>query len=500
MRNFARSGLCLWLTLCSGLALSAETGEPSGDTDLDQLLQGFEEPAASAPEGGDEALDAVLKGFDDEAQAPSPSLEAIIEGFEDTTDHSALTQAPSVPASPFDSNLTLRASAAYNIDHAAPAPGQADYRGLSRARLQATPELRWKTAGGWRGLLNANFFYDASYAINGRDQYTEQVLESNQSEAELRELYIQGSLTPDLDIKIGRQIVVWGKSDSLRVVDVLNPLDSRETGLVDIEDLRLPVAMAKADYYVGNWQLSGILIPEIRFNKTAPYGSDFYPAPAPPASEIVPADGLDNMEYAMALSGRFQGWDMSFHAASIYNDSPYLDPGPPPSQQHSRLTMGGIAFTAVSGSFLYKAELAYFDGLQFFHGNGKEFSRVDTLLGVDYSGFRNTTLTLEVVDRYLLDYQAALQQLPDNKQEHESAIALRYTQTFLHERMELSLLAALAGNLGEGGGFYRTQLSYDLSDELNLTGGGIFYQDGDSNFFKTLADNDRLFVELKYEL
>ena len=49
--------------------------------------------------------------------------------------------------------------------------------------------------------------------------------------------------------KLGRQIVNWGRSDTVRVLDVINPLDNREPGLVDIEDLRLPVTMARVDYF-----------------------------------------------------------------------------------------------------------------------------------------------------------------------------------------------------------------------------------------------------------
>lgn len=489
--------LSLCLLLASSFAHAAE-GE-----NLDDLLQGFDEPVATQPAAndGDASLDAVLEGFAEEPASANgdSALDAVLGGFDDQAP-ATVNETTSKPASPFNSSLTLRASTTYNIDHDAPAAGKTDYRGLSRARLQLSPEIRWKMDNGWRGLASASFFYDASYEINGRSQYTDQVLDENESEAELRELYIQGSLTPNLDLKLGRQIVAWGKSDSLRVVDVLNPLDRRETGMVDIEDLRLPLTMAKADYYFGDWQLSGILIPEIRFNKNAPYGSDFYPSPSAPSPEVIPSSSLDNMEYAMALSGRFHGWDLSLHAAHIINDSFHIDAGPPKTLQHSELDMLGMAFTAVSGSFLYKAEMAHFDGLKFQHGGDNEFSRLDVMLGVDYSGIKNTTLTLEVIDQYLLNYQAALKQQPDDTEEHEGAIAFRYTQTFMHERLELTFLLALSGDMGEGGGFYRPQASYDLSDNINITGGGIFYEGGDSSFFNALEDNDRLFLELKYEL
>ena len=40
------------------------------------------------------------------------------------------------------------------------------------------------------------------------------------------------------------------------MVDVLNPTDSREPGLIDIDDSRLPVTMTQLDYYTGDWNLN----------------------------------------------------------------------------------------------------------------------------------------------------------------------------------------------------------------------------------------------------
>ena len=96
-------------------------------------------------------------------------------------------------------------------------------------------------------------------------------------EAEFTEVYLQGSLLRDLDLKIGRQVVNWGTGETFRVVDVLNPLDNREPGLVDIEDLRLPVVMTKLDYYFGDWDLSLIAVHERRFSDDPVFGSDFFP-------------------------------------------------------------------------------------------------------------------------------------------------------------------------------------------------------------------------------
>ena len=73
------------------------------------------------------------------------------------------------------------------------------------------------------------------------------------------------AITNNFDLKAGRQIVVWGRMDNIRVNDVLNPLDLRIPGLTDIEDLRLPVFMTRVDYYLANIALTGYLIHERRY-------------------------------------------------------------------------------------------------------------------------------------------------------------------------------------------------------------------------------------------
>jgi hypothetical protein len=39
---------------------------------------------------------------------------------------------------------------------------------------------------------------------------------------------------------------------------------------------------------------------------------------------------------------------------------------------------------------------------------------------------------------------------------------------------------------------------YDLTDTIELTGGVVFYKSGDLPRFKNVGENDRLYLEIKY--
>src|SRR3989338_1339161 len=256
------------------------------------------------------SLDQALEGFDEPAPSSTASINDALEGFDDFAVTPAKNETRQKADAPWRFSGATTLSTTWNYAHDAPAPGESDHRGLSRLRGKLSLELDGQLNETWRAHLSGYTFYDAAYALKGRDGYTNEFIGSMESEAELGEAFVQGRLHSSLDLKLGRQIVVWGKSDSLRVTDVINPLDNREPGMVDIEDLRLPLTMARADLYLGDWGLTALAIPEIRFNKNPAWGSDFYPTAMLSPKEITPEDGGGNTEYAFAANGLFSGWDL----------------------------------------------------------------------------------------------------------------------------------------------------------------------------------------------
>lgn len=474
-----------------------------GDTAGDELLDGFDDQEPiTAPSQEDELLD----GFEEDAPQ-SDVDDDLLEGFED--DGPAPDLRRDEVAAPIGEEVWVhlgghtKAAASYNFAHGAPEAGETDWRGLSRLKVELLLELDAKLGDGWRAFVSGKGFYDFVYSLKGRDEYTQDVLNAYESELELRDTYLQGSLTKNLDIKIGRQIVVWGKSDNIRVVDRINPLDLREPGLTDIEDLRLPVTMTKLDYYWGDFNLSGMAIHEVRFNQTPPYGSDFYPLEIPPPPEVVPDSKLENTQFALALSGIFSGWDLALYWADLYNAETYLDvvaPGFPPVvvQKHARINMVGAATNVALGNWMLKAEAAWLDGLRFTTQPDKTYTGLDLLAGVEYSGFSDTVISLEIADQHIIDHDDELSQEPVRRDEDQIQWVARLTRDFMNETLSLTLLLSVYGEMWQDGAFQRLSAQYDITDALMVNGGVVFYQSGDLPMFEDVEDNDRLFLEFKY--
>lgn len=390
-----------------------------------------------------------------------------------------------------------RVGTAVNIAHDAPDPGETDWRGLSRLRAELQLEADFRR-GGWKLFISGKGTYDVAYALNGRSDYTEEVLDAYESELELREAYLQGAPTDTIDLTIGRQIAVWGRSDNFRTCDLLNPLDNREPGLIDIEDLRLPLAMTKVDLYHGDWNLSLIAIHEHRFDKLPAFGHDFFPGSTPGPPERIPAQTLENTEYAGELTGIFNNWDLSFYGASLYNDLPSFVPGPVPALTHPKITMAGAAMTCAAGNFLFIAEAAHIRGLRYGNDPGKDYNRTDLLAGVEYRGFKDTSISLDLLNRHLHGYGDLLETSFEAPLRNDFQAALRITRTLMNERLELTALFVSMGEHARNGSFERLTATWEIGEGLSMTGDLVTYQSG-TGTMANAGDNDRIALAIRQD-
>ena len=65
----------------------------------------------------------------------------------------------------------------------------------------------------------------------------------------IRECYLQAGADA-FSVKVGKQICVWGKADTVAVTDILAPRDRSEFVFIDLEDSRFGQWMISADFYL----------------------------------------------------------------------------------------------------------------------------------------------------------------------------------------------------------------------------------------------------------
>jgi hypothetical protein len=102
---------------------------------------------------------------------------------------------------------------------------------------------------------NASLHGELNFIFDSEAQPTEHQAHMDYSQNDyLRELYIDAVFgdSSDVELRVGKQQVVWGTADGMKLLDIINPTDYREFAQNTMEDSRIPVWMAKLDAAVGD--------------------------------------------------------------------------------------------------------------------------------------------------------------------------------------------------------------------------------------------------------
>ena len=209
-----------------------------------------------------------------------------------------------------------------------------------------------------------------------------------------------------------------------------------------------------------------------------------------------------NMQYGLAFNGVFSGWDISFYAARVFDKTAHskdvLQAGGNFSGfEYSKINMAGVAFNTVVGSWLIKSEAAYLNGLRY-STTADEKDRLDTLIGVEYRGLEDTSMSLELVNRHIFDFDDVMKQTPDSESENTTQTIVRITRNFMHETLEVTALANFVGPISEDGGFGRLWGEYEVMEAVNATLGVVVYWGGENDYLQAIRNNDRVFAEISY--
>lgn len=423
---------------------------------------------------------------------------------------------------------------------------QKDEPDYSKLRSTLNLSLDLKISEDWQAKVVWNGFYDYVYSYLGRDEFNDDTLAAYESESEFRDLYLDGGITSWARIKIGRQIIAWGQSDTSQITDVANPRDLRELGMVDLEDARIPVTATKLSLLFGSLELNAVAIHEIRTNKMPTEGSEFDVLQNIGAAgvyniedEEIPESDGENTEYLVRLFKVFNGGDIGLVWADIYDDYFYLDfeelvisNAIPPTNavalltvvpKHKRIKTYGFSANMVSGSWLFKTEVAQKVGVAIPRKDietqltsvvasmalsginsatfEKDSEKIKTwtekdvlngMIGIEYSGFTDITLSLEAVAEQIADYEDTL-----SSEELTAQLSFIGTYTALNDTFDAQFFWIHFTD--ENGDVYRVNLGYDVIDALNLSGGFIWYEAAkeDATVYN-YRKNDRVFLSLKY--
>lgn len=326
----------------------------------------------------------------------------------------------------------------------------------------------------------------------------------------LRQVYLDYR-GDQFDLRLGRQLMIWGRTDGFNPTDQISPTDFRFLTTAD-QGQRFGVIGASLRWYLGESDsLLLIFMPEFRSDilpqKLVPDG-------IPEPVLIRPDDGLDNPQAGIKFEHLGMGFDYSFSFYRGFSTTPGL------TLQNNELVLINAPFTMVGadwvvtrGEWALRGEMAYSDysmNSVFAAGSGPQ-DNLFTVVGLEHPIFSDDLLLVQALYRWLPDHEALdvfdepLRSLAlfndiaySQFEEHQFGITVSLISTFLQDSLRTKVgAAAYFENFNTA---LTAEVNYSLNDDWTLRASGLWLQGPRESNFGSLEDSSRLFLELKYSL
>ena len=377
---------------------------------------------------------------------------------------------------------------------------------LNKKKGKLVPEITYKISG--------RAYYDAVFDIT--NTYSEKVGQDQEDDIELRDTYLDCSIG-NLDLRVGKQQIVWGEAVGLFFADVVNPKDLREFILPDLDQIRIPVWAADIEYYIGNNHIELVWIPILEFNKTGVSGSEFeFYTPSAPGSALIhyesekePSNDLKNGECGIRLSRLMAGWDLSvfYFYGYDYSPTPFRTIGIDPSTfqttftvkpEYKRLNIFALTFAKEVEGVIFKGEFIY-NGGKYFQVNDltdtdgvikRDF--LDYLIGVDYTFFEKLDFNIQFMQRIVFDYDDTM--VADRI---KTSFSVWLKTGFFDNTLEPELF--IVSSLKEKDLMFRPKISYKFKNNWTAVFGFDIFEGEPDGEFGQFDAKDRAYVELRYD-
>jgi len=360
----------------------------------------------------------------------------------------------------------------------------------------------------------------------------------------LRECYID-FYSDYLDIRIGKQQVVWGTADGVKILDIVNPIDMREFNLeltraLDA-DVRIPLWMLKLEYSpTVNGTLQFLFIPDFESNYYAPAGTP-YAVRAKNVGErrldvlrdmgckvVVrrekPGQTLENSRIGVRWLDVINGFEYTLNYLHGYSHvmarhflgiKPIGIPFFPGSvayleDRYAQTETFGCSFSkAITKGFMrgfnFRGEFAYVKNYDNGYGNKDdqvdvgEVDQYNYVLGIDKYFWTNWLYSFQLIQFWLEKkkhhgYHYLFGPTSDIQDQCETILSLSISTDFMHERLKPGM-RVFWGDDND----WETNLrvEYELRDYLILTWGMHLFNGHSSQLFGEFRNRDTLYFEMK---
>ena len=389
------------------------------------------------------------------------------------------------------------------------------------------------------------FEYDTIAARSERDsdkplRFVETLAEQKDSDViDIKEIFVDFK-SEHADLRLGKQIIVWGVLTGIRIVDEINPQDFRELILPDLLDYRVPLWSAKLNLYNPIFDTELIWIPDVRGHKPAPSGSEWELLQEVPGTEYPSSRDWRKWEIGGKIETEIFRIKLTLNYFNTRDDFPTIfrhvklldledqteenQEDPIYSPRYTRMQMYGGTFSRQLWGQVFKGEAAYvtnkYFGLNDIDRNNDGYldhqgelkrNHLRMGFGIDFHAW-DTDFSPGISQWYIFNYDHAI--LQDRL---DSALNLFLRKKIKSRQVNFELLAIYLINLKET--YIKPKFIIDMTSHFQLTTGmDLFYGEKSkagvinpggrvsdfirveqqSQFIGNFNDNKRVFIEFKY--
>ena len=345
-----------------------------------------------------------------------------------------------------------------------------------------------------RLFIRTDFFHDAI---------------ANRPDLEVREAYVDTSVGVS-DIRVGRQLLIWGVGDYLFINDVF----AKDWGAFfsgrPVEYLRVPQDALKLDLGTKTVSAEIVAMPFFQADKLPPRNRFLQFDPFPGVARDTQQPGLEfqNTELAARVYGTTWGFDTALYLYRGFLRMPALQANQPSvptlvTETFPRLAVYGASTRGNALGGVVSLEVGYYDSLsdQAGHNPAIPNSSFRYLAGYQQQPWEDFTVGLQYYGEQMFHYDAYRATLPSgfpSQDQHRQLMTLRLTQLFWNQTLRVGLFAFYSPT--DQDYYLIPEIRYSISDNLWVSAtGNIFGGRRPTTFFGQLDANDNLAMTVRYE-
>ncbi len=361
-------------------------------------------------------------------------------------------------------------------------------------------ETRWRLGiGNYNDVFEWNIKTDFIY-----DSF------DNKAKIELREANLDFDTPAWIGLKIGRQILTWGKGDMLFINDLF-PKDWQSFFIGrELEYLKAPSDALKLSFYFAKLEINLIYTPSFD-NDIFPTGErlSFFDSSisgfrgnANSFDFDIPNDFFKQDEFAWRLRRNIGSSDLALYGYYGYWKSPSgidLATGIP---EFNKMISHGMSFESKLLKGIFSIEMAYYYSSE--DSEGSDFAIANSnfryILGQNFDLKNGWNLAFQYYSEVTTQYDNQINNWPAGfpaPGRVRDMITIRVGKNLLNQRMNVSLFNYYGR--AEKDNYLRVNISYKIKDDWKIDfGSNVFSGEEDYSFWNQFNHNNNLYIGLKW--